>query len=289
MLRIPFVLLLSCVLFCAFGQGRQKKKIILPDVLHEASGLCYVGPDSMWWLNDSGNTAELFLTDNRGRLKYRLPLPGAANRDWESLAADDKGNLYVGDFGNNGNRRMGLCIYIFNPASRRLDSIRFQYPDQHAFPPPPEQCNFDMEGFFWYADTLHLFSKNRLQQGNYFSKHYTLPANPGQYTAALRDSILLKKRVVTGAAISSDGKSVALLSYWFKPLLGIIPLTRTSIYLFQGFPETDFLKGAVKRYRVPHCIAPTQYESIDFITPDQVWVGSEKTVFFRQQARRRKL
>ncbi len=289
MLRNTLALILCCALLPVFGQGRQKKKIILPDALAEVSGLHYAGPDSLWWLNDSGNGAELYLTDERGKLKLALPAPGARNRDWEALAADDEGRLYIGDFGNNGNARRDLCIYIFHPATRRLDSILFSYPGQHEFPPPPEQCNFDMEGFFWFRDTLHLFSKNRLQRGNYYTKHYTLPAAPGRYTARLQDSLLLRKRVVTGAAISPDGQSVALLSYWFKPLFGFIPLVKTSIYLFRDFPEGNFLKGAATRRRVPRCIAPTQYESIDFISNKEVWVASEKTIFFRQQARRRRL
>ena len=290
MARYTFTLLLLCFsLIAANGQGRLKKKIILPKALNEVSGLYYAGPDSLWWLNDSGNSAALYLTDGRGKLKQVLPVPGALNRDWEDLTGDNKGKLYIGDFGNNLNRRQDLCIYIFEPQTGQLDSIRFRYPDQIAYPPAPEYWNFDMEGFFWSQDSLHLKSKNRLPQGNYYSKHYVLPAAPGQYTASLKDSLLLKNRVVTSAAQSPDGRSVVLLAYWYKLFLGFIPVTKTSIFLFNDYPGSDFLNGKIKRYRVPHCIAPTQYESIDFIAPGKVRVASEKTVLFRQQARVRKL
>ena len=287
--RGVIMLSLAVMLWQGCASGHPGRRFRLPDELKEVSGLYYAGPDSLWWHNDSGDEARLFLTDSTGGLRGILPVPGAENVDWEDLTADDEGNLYVGDFGNNANRRRRLRIYRYQPESGRLDSILYTYPDQREFPPPPERANFDMEAFFWYRDSLHLFSKNRLQKGDYYTKHYVLPAAPGHYVADLRDSLYLKKRVVTGAAVSPDGRRITLLTYWYKLILGIIPVTRTTVFWLEDFPEHEFLRGTLKGQKVPKGLAPTQYEAIDFIGAGNVMAASEKTVFFRQQARRLQL
>lgn len=278
------ILLMSLAwLFSSCAAGR---KLPLPDELREVSGLYVAAPDSLWWLNDSGDAARLILTDGRGQLRRIVAVPGAVNRDWEDLTADPQGRIYIGDFGNNLNRRQDLCIYRFDPREGALDSITFRYPDQERFPPPPAAANFDCEGFFFYADSLHLFSKNRLGAGNYYTKHYVLPARPGAYTAELRDSLYLRKRVVTSAAVAPDGQTVALLSYWFKPLFRFIPLTATTLFFLDDFPDAHFLRGRLSKQRIPKGLPPTQYESVDFLPDGRLLIASERTVFFRQKARR---
>ena len=44
-----------------------------------------------------------------------LPVPGVRQVDWESLAQDPQGVLYIGDCGNNNNDRRDLTIYRFDP------------------------------------------------------------------------------------------------------------------------------------------------------------------------------
>ncbi|HMQ50351.1 MAG TPA: hypothetical protein PKA00_23185 [Saprospiraceae bacterium] len=268
----------------------QKKKIRLPEELKEVSGLYVAGTDSLWWLNDSGNAPALYLTESRGAIKRftLLGQPGVKNRDWEDLTHDDEGNIYIGDFGNNANRRQDLCIYKWMPGGQ-LDSITFRYPDQTAFPPAHDKANFDMEGFFWYRDSLHLFSKSRLGNNNYTTRHYVLPDQAGDYTAQLKDSLYLKKRVVTGAAISRDGKTVVLLAYRFKKLLGFIPLTPASVFVFQNAGDTFALSENYQKIRVPKCLLPTQYEAIDFADEQQVWVATERTILLKQKARKIKI
>lgn len=264
-----------------------KNRVKLPDALPEASGLYAAASDSLWWINDSGNSAELFRTNASGALLEQLPVIGSINRDWEDLTADPAGNIYIGDFGNNRNRRQDLCIYILSKQGL-LDSIRFDYPDQSAFPPPEGEWQFDMEGFFFHQDSLHLFSKDK-SRTSFVTKHYVLPAKPGTYTAALRRTIELPKRVVTAAAISADGQMVVLLSYRFKMLLGLFPLTPADMFVFYDYEGTDFLGGKMKRVKAARSFWPTQYEAIDFVGERKVYIGSERTPLFRQQARLRKL
>lgn len=268
----------------------QKKKIRLPEELKEVSGLYAAGTDSLWWLNDSGNAPALFLTDAQGEIKQvnLLGFQGLRNRDWEDLTHDDVGNIYIGDFGNNANRRQDLCIYKLMPDGH-LDSITFRYPDQTAFPPEKADANFDMEGFFWYQDSLHLFSKSRLGNKNYTTRYYVLPDQPGDYAARLKDSLYLKKRVVTGAAISKDGKTTVLLAYHFKKWLGFIPFTPASVFVFKNEGESFALSEKYQKIRVPKCALPTQYEAIDFADAQHVWVATEQTILLKQKARKIKI
>ncbi len=287
--RLLCLVLLAGLFLAACSPANYPKKFKLPAALPEVSGLVVAGPDSLWWLNDGGSGADLYLTDRRGNLLRTLRVGGAVNRDWEGMTTDHQGNLYVGDFGNNRNARRDLCIYRFDMDTEQLDSITFTYPDQTAFPPPSERANFDMEAIFWHADSLHLFSKNRLWDGNYYTKHYVLPAVPGDYSAILRDSIFLKNRVVTGAAMSPAYDRAALVAYYFKPLLGFIPIVRTSIFFFEDFPDQHYFRGRMTKKKVAKGLAPTQYECIDFESPERVLIASEKTIMRQQKAKRIKL
>ena len=285
---------LFLVLFAALhghlmvAQTDAPGKIKLPEELPEVSGLYYASQDSLWWHNDSGDQPRLILTDETGTLLHELKLP-IQHKDWEDITTDDRGNIYIGDFGNNANARQDLRIYIMNPRTQALDSILFTYPDQVAFPPPSPRANFDMEGFFWFRDSLHLFSKNRLRAGNGFTKHYVLPARAGRYTAELRDSIYLPDRVVTAAAISPDGQTVALLSYFYNRILNFIPKSRTTIWTFSNFEGTAFFRGDLSKKAVRNGPAPSQFESIDFIDNQRVYVASERVPFYKQQAKLVKL
>jgi len=266
----------------------QKKKFKLPPQMKEVSGLYLKNANEFWWINDSGSTPTLYKSTGEGMITDSICIKGK-NRDWEDLTADKLGHIYIGDFGNNANKRTDLKIYIYNSASRELDSIEFNYPDQKLFPPPKPAWNFDAEAFFWFQDSLHVFSKNRLHQGNYYTKHYVIPAKAGKYEAILRDSIYLKNRVVTGAAINEEGTSVALISYTYKKLLGFFPSSKASVFLIKDFQGSNFFNGNIYKRGVPPFIIATQYESIDFYNKDLLYVASEQTAFIKPKAKRLKL
>lgn len=261
-------------------------KFRLPDVLQEVSGLAITGTEKFWWLNDNDHPPTLYRTDGRGRLVDSIYLQGALNRDWEDLSTDNKGYFYIGDTGNNCNCRRDLRIYRYLPDSGELDSILFRLPDQGQFPPEQPWRNFDLEAFFWWNDSLHLFSKNTLKGGNFYTKHYVLPDSPGNHVAELRDSLFLKKRVVTAAAISDDGQTVALLAYHFRLFLGFIPSSKANVFFLEDYPAGHFLQGKVRRKGIPPYFIATQWESVDFMNPDAVYVASERTLFIRPKARR---
>lgn len=284
--------LLLFVLFSSMSCSRQlpQKAFILPSTLNEVSGLYVESPQHFWWLNDSGDKAQLYQTDGAGNMTKIITLPRFQNRDWEDLSEDDKGNIYIGDFGNNRNQRKNLRIYTYHPNTQKLDSILFHYNDQKDFPPPADQANFDMEAFFWYQDSLHLFSKNRLWTGDYYTKHYILPESSNEIqTAMIKSELLLKKRVVTAATISPNGKTVALLTYFYKKIFGFIPYSVASVFLIKDFEGTDFFDGKIYKKRVPYFLLAKQFEALDFLDNETLYVASEKTLFLAPKAKRIKL
>lgn len=271
----------------AIGQ-QIPKKVKLPDILEEASGLYIDEGNKLWWINDSGNAPALYVTNAKGELQSTINLK-AINNDWEDLTHDTDGNIYIGEFGNNANKRKNLKVYRYNPISEALDSIAFTYPDQTEFPPPSEQRNFNMEGFIWLNNKLHLFSKNSISKGNDYSKHYTLSTSKREQVAELRDSVLLKNRVVTAAAISPDRQTVVLLTYDFKVRWKFFPRSKVSLFIIKNFKDDDFLSGTITEQRVRFFAPVTQYECVDFIDNETVLIASEKTILYKQKAKRIKL
>ncbi|MCC3158842.1 esterase-like activity of phytase family protein [Hymenobacter sp. 15J16-1T3B] len=178
----------------------------------ESSGLA-LGPEAGTYYThgDDGAEPTLYLIREDGSLVKSLPVPGVRQVDWESLAQDPQGVLYIGDCGNNNNDRRDLTIYRYDP--RQPDavprSIRFTYPDQQEFPPGKKERNFDCEASLWYDGGIYLFTKDRGQGST--CKVYRLQADgPAKQQAKLLGKIAVAGEV-TDAALSPDGRTLALL------------------------------------------------------------------------------
>ncbi len=207
-----------------FQKARSAYKVSkigrLPSIANESSGLARNNlRHSLWTHNDSGGKPELYEIDYHGNLLSTLRVSHATNVDWEDLAQSPEGTLFIGDMGNNANRRQDLAIYLVSPLNNTTDSITFRYADQRAFPPVADSLNFDCEAFFYYNKSLYLFSKNR-SKTDHFVKMYELPARPGDYTIPVRDSIYIKNQV-TAADVNPSGTLFALLTYGKILLFGI--------------------------------------------------------------------
>lgn len=271
------------------AQKDKPKTIRLPAVLREVSGLWVSGVDSLWWHNDGGHTPTLYCTNKSGEILDKILFKNIKNIDWEDLTADDRGRIYIGDFGNNLNRRKNLKIYIYDSATQKTDSIQFQYKEQTSFPPALAYQGFDMEAFFYHQDSLHLFSKNKAKHGNYQTRHYVLPAKSGVYTVQAVDSLLIKRKLITGVCISPDGKTVAMTAYNYGRFLGIFPWIKNKVLLFSDFKGNRFLRGRMRKRKAPGFIFPKQYEALDFLDDKTLYLATERILFFKQKAKRFKL
>ena len=256
------LILVICFIACLQLAGAQtlvlNELCNLPSAVLETSGL-EVGPGGCFWThNDSQNPAELYCVDTTGAIQRTVTVIGDINNDWEELAKDNDGNLYIGNFGNNSVDRENLrvvripSIDTCNTVCYVSDTIHFSYPDQLQIPPNGTYGNFDMEAMFWYADSLHLFSKDRSNPSTGYTKHYRLPSTGGTFQAHLIDSIYTGGssflQSITAADISADGTKVVLLN-------------ADHIWLMTDFTGTDFSNGTVSQLALGSF---TQKEAICF-------------------------
>lgn len=229
---------------------------IVKDV-KESSGLAQASDTTFWTHPDGGPESVLHLIDIKGNLlqTINLTLP---NRDWEDLAQDDAGNLFIGDFGNNVNTRRDLAVYKLEKAAMQVtDTISFSYADQSEFPPSYTQRHYDLEAFFYHSDSLYLFTKSRAYKG--ITKLYSLPASPGNYKVEPKEQLRVKSPI-TAAAISPDQQDYTLLGYG-------------RMYLFQMNKEGVSLSS--KRY----CLTvgrTGQAEAVLYLSPTQLLITNER-------------
>ena len=219
-------------------------------------------------INDAGNSPILYGIDLRGKIVKTFRI-NDKNHDWEDLATDDEGNLYIGDFGNNKNKRTDLVILKIK--KKDLDSnipletekISFHYPDQKKFPPKKKKQYFDCEAFFFYNDSLYLFTKSRVENKHGKTTMYKIPAKPGCHEAIKMDTFntLCNKFTcwTTSADISPDKSKVALL-------------TPNALIIFSDFKGDKFFEGKVKEYPFEFI---TQKESVCFKDNGSVYITDE--------------
>jgi len=276
--KIILILLLPLLAFAASCQYRTNKilpanlRVItqLPSVLVESSGIIVAGENSIWSLEDAGNTNKIYNFDTTGALLRTVKINNVENIDWEDMAIDEQGNYYIEDAGNNDNNRTDIAIYkIPNPetfSGNTIDAeiISFSLEDQHFFPPGNGNMNFDIEAMAWKSDSLFLFTKNRSNPSNGFSKMYKLPAQAGVYTAKLCDSLY----------IGNSGSDSRVTSADINPLSGeLILLTPKKIISFKNYPANSFFEGQMTSYSFN--TQPGQVESIAFVSPYQIYITEE--------------
>jgi len=226
----------------------------------ESSSLALAEEPGTFYTNaDAGNSPTLYKVDLKGNLLQEIDLP-VANHDWESLAKDDKGNLYVVDAGNNNNSRKNLVVYRLKPANpKQISQIPFAYADQTEFPPKKDERNFDCEASLWHAGKLYLFTKDRAQQST--SKVYTLNDQPGQQTAKLVAKLAIPGEV-TDANLSPNGKRLALLG-------------REELFILEGNDLDAILKSKPQPRRVDLGGAG-QTEGLVFIDDQTLIISTEQ-------------
>ena len=275
---LPLLLLVSCASY-------PPKTIRLPQQLTEASGLA-IQDGTFTWHNDSGDGPYLYRTDHTEQIIGRDTLAAGA-ADYEDLTRDPQGNFYVGDFGNNAGRNARQTIYKFHPERKRTDTITFTYPYQKG-KGRDQPGNYDCEAVVYQGGYLHLFTKDQLfGKGQFYTKHYRVPAQPGNYEAELIDSLYLPRRVVTAAAVDSIRGELVLTAYNFKMLLGLWPSGAASLITITDYPAGRFLRGKVRRRNLSWCI-PTQFEAVDFYDERWLYVASEGTRIRKHAVGKRK-
>ncbi len=204
--------------------------------IHESSGLVKSRRlEGLFWThNDSGDRPRLFAVTREGHDLGTVEIRGADNVDWEDIAIDDAGFLYLCDIGDNRGRRHDLVIYQVPEVDPRhiheatvAARFPFHYPDR-----PP----IDAEACFYADRALYIMTKER---GSDETTLYRLDlSHPGQEQAATFLGRTEIESLVTGADVTPDGTLLAVLSYAY-------------IDLFRKPPDSDnYLAGPHRRLAI---------------------------------------
>jgi len=202
--------------------------------IDEASGIA-VGrrnPGVLWLHNDSGDGAYLYAVDRKGKTQGVFLVRSASASDWEDMAwgpgPDGKGGfLYVGDIGDNGKKRTDCVVYRLpepkirpgktgskaEPLVTEEPTIRRAY----AFPDGPHNA----EALMVHPKTGIIYIVTKEESGK--SAVYKFPVEPKDWwetntLVKVADVTIAGEahpypNLITGGAISPDGKKVILRTY----------------------------------------------------------------------------
>lgn len=197
----------------------------------ESSGLAASRKNNgvFWTHNDSGDGAFLYAFDRAGKKLGVWRVAGAANEDWEDLAAytdpqTGESYLLIGDIGNNERERGELTIYkVVEPQITSADAnstkksprttanaekIRVEYPDAKR----------DAETLLVNPTNgdLYIISKNLAGDADVYklaAPHQTDKRNRLQHVGKFGVPSLTSG-FLTGGDISSDGKRLLVCDYF---------------------------------------------------------------------------
>jgi hypothetical protein len=205
-------------LVVGFGAPDQLERLARFDdpALVEVSGIVKSRKQAgiFWVHNDSGNPPTLFAVRLDGSVvrSYRVEAP---NLDWEDIATDDSGHLYLGDIGNNDNRLPLRAIYRLDEPDVSLPPtdrpIKANLSTYYKFPP---NGRFDAESLFINHGRAFVISKRfDGKDAEVFEIAIEPPSpllRPGwpERVASLPGC----NEPATGADLSSDGQRLAVVT-----------------------------------------------------------------------------
>ncbi|MCA1603409.1 MAG: hypothetical protein LC776_17810 [Acidobacteria bacterium] len=185
-------------------------------------------PGLFWTHNDSGDGPFIYGFDSRGDRKGVWRVADAFARDWEDIAAGPgperyKNYLYIGDIGDNRERRLEIVVYrVPEPAiiaadasstkskprlTESAEAIRLRYPDG----------KHDAETLMVHPVTGSLFIVTKVAFANSGIYEATVPLRTDVTITLTRVGELnvpsLLGGIITGGAISPNGRRVALCDY----------------------------------------------------------------------------
>jgi hypothetical protein len=224
-----------CLLTCiACGGERAGSRVPLPPGvefvgriadrgIRESSGIAASRQHNQvfWTHNDRGNAQVLYAIRRTGESIAQFLVTGARFEDWEDIAADEHGHLFLGDIGNNERQRLELAVHqVAEPdpesAAREAPILRSWRLRYRAKP-------FDCESLFILGGHGYLISKVT-QDARARIYRFALAAGESQEPVMLE--FVAETSItspVTGADVSRDGS-----------LLGIVGKAGAWIYRIDG-------------------------------------------------------
>ncbi len=231
-------------------------------------------PGVVWTHSDSGNNAVVVALRADGSVVQPagagagfagVQLQGAKNTDWEAVAFDGKGNLTVADMGNNRSHRRDLSLWICPEPDPYRDmrvaatKMPVRYADQQEV--PDGKRRFDCEAIFWWRSEWHALTKRHSDTGAVLYRLERQQDGSGLFKPVVSfDS----QGLVTDAAVSPDGRMLAVLTYhsvwlFLLPEVGDNPLAGSVLHRWLAFP-----------------VEGSQVEAITFLDAERLLIGAEQ-------------
>lgn len=264
------------ILLVALGSCKTQSQDLtvlfsFPKQQSEISGMVYHPQSSLLYtLEDKGNPNEIYVFTEKGTLQHTIAIGNVENTDWEDLSFDNSGNLYIGNFGNNDNKRTDLSISkiensdLSNKNITTTQTTKFNYPEQSAFPPKKKDLLYDCEAFIATDSYFYLFTKNRSKgfDGSFFV--YKVPNKPGEFKAEkiaeLNSGNSYENAAITGAAYNSESKTIAIT-------------THSKVLLIPFKDDSSFNQENIKSLEYNHV---SQKEAITFKDNKTLYIADEK-------------
>jgi hypothetical protein len=230
--------------------------------INEASGIVASRnqPDLFWTHND-GNDGVLYAIRRDGSLVSAIRVDEKF-KDWEDIAADDEGHLYLADTGNNSKDRKRVMIYrIAEPDVKSTENAAVQEAWKLGFPVEP----FDCESLFIWQGHGYVISKHAEGKRNAI---YRFPLTPTEKTVVLQKVVELPvDEPVTAADISRDGRRLAVLTR-----------RRLSVFCIEGKIESA-ATGKCEHFSIP----PVPAEGCCFADDGIVVVAETGEIYLARQ------
>ncbi|MHC5109591.1 MAG: NHL repeat-containing protein [Planctomycetota bacterium] len=229
--------------------------------LSESSGLARSArhPGIFWSHNDSGHGPALFAMTATGKHVAEIQVNAPACEDWEDIAADGKGTLFIGDIGDNGANRSRYQVFELeepNPLQKPLAVAPVRRVWTYMLP----VGQVDAEALFYHEGDLYVITKEIHQLPTIFRLNRN---SDGTATAVAVSNINLP--MITSADVSPDGRLLAVINY-----------TQLAVYSLQDGVASVGMQEP-KRVGFP---ALVQAEACVFDS-DDVIVGSESRGIWR--------
>ena len=217
--------------------------------------------DVFWTHNDGGGPKKqiLYAIDREGNTRASFPVTGVTLHDWEDLAIDGAGHLYIGDIGNNDSKRDALAVYEIeepNPQAR-AERISPKRVWNLRFPGAP----FDCESLFVWKDHGYVISK---VFDNAPAQIFRFPLKETNRPLTLELVATTKiESPVTGADISAD-----------ETLLGLV--AKNGAYVFRIDGDVARMSDATPHHTK---LKDQHIEGCCFV-PEGLLVTSERRMIF---------
>ncbi|MEE8349784.1 MAG: hypothetical protein V3R94_09455 [Acidobacteriota bacterium] len=177
--------------------------------------------DVLWTHNDSKNAPEIFAIDGRGKLIGAYLVPDAENHDWEDIAMDQNGNLFLLDNASRTDPEHRNIIYVVQePNPFEDEEIELTRKLEVRFP----DGGYDCETLFIWGDSLYLVTK---PWDGKLPRVYRYDSLDKDGTARFIGTVPVHA-MITGGDISDDGRRIVLSSY-------------RALMLFEGTESPDRL------------------------------------------------